>query len=588
MTEKQDDSGLKNPMLNQRFINDVVTHWRGAVPAMVVNTRDRRQFNVDIEEAAGRLGFKIVHWDADMGLVYKEPKSMNVRRIGVDDKERNKLKNQLNALEKIRNIVTAKDLAENEIQFSTKTVFLFRNFNECWNGMPFGMGNVFAVRELIVNCLPIFKTKTCSFLFYGPNMDVPEILMDDVQRLEYTLPGKDALRAQFDWIRKSAAAGKLLKDEPTEEIIERSILSTQGLTASKAEQAFALSLIKNDYNYNTRDYWQNCSDLRKDYIKELGLVELVETHGGFDDSFAGYDHVRNLISRDMAAMTPEAKEFGVDKPSGFLIGGPAGTGKSALVKATGHEFGLDVLWISANKILDSKYGESEKRLRAILSLPELYLDCGCILWFDECDKLFGSLTSKGDDSTSGTGLRMLSILLTYLQERNYNDADNAYIMATFNDGHMLPDAMIRCGRFNSRTWIGLPELEERMAIYSLHHKRRKRNPEDYDLKKLAKSSERFTGAEIEHVVSESIVQCFCNSGAEHSDVIMAVAEGLTPQADNEDSEYHRQTQWAKKSGFIKQSESLMDMPEFRGLVGPGNMIKVNEADLKKKKPENNK
>ena len=247
---------------------------------------------------------------------------------------------------------------------------------------------------------------------------------------------------------------------------------------------------------------------------------------------------------------------------------------------------MDVLWISANKILDSKYGESEKRLRAILALPELYLDCGCILWFDEADKLFGSLTSRGDDSTSGTGLRMLSILLTYLQERNYNNADNAYIMATFNDGNMLPDAMIRCGRFNSRVWIGLPEDAEREAILDLHLRKRDRNSDELPMKELVKHTKGCTGAELEYVVSETIKQCFCDSSLSLKDVMVSVAKDLVPQSENEDSECHAQSQWAKRSGFIKQSDSLKNTPDItdnlRGLIGPGSMVKVNESSLNKK------
>ena len=582
---------------NQKFIDTLSVHLRAACPAMVVDVNDRSQFTMDVRAVAAECKMNVVSWNADTGLSHQPEGAVADRPIGSAGSTDHPLK----AMTAVKNIIFNIDTKNSA--FGEKTIFLFRNFDECWNGAAFGAARSFSVTEMIVNCLNIFKHKNCAFIFYGPSMVIPPTLANEVQRLEYSLPGPDALREKFKHIELSVQLGKPdLYEVPTEETATKAINSTQGLTITKAEQTFAISLIKNNYKFNVDNFWRNCADLRREYIKEMGLVEIVKPHGGFKETFGGYDYIQNVIRKDMFAMTPEAQEFGVDKPAGFLVGGPAGTGKSVLVKATGHDFGLDVLWVSANKILDSKYGESEKRLKAILDIPELYSGCGCILWFDECDKLFGSLTSKGDDSTSGTGLRLLSILLTYLQERNYNKNDRAYIMATFNDGNMLPDALVRPGRFNSRVWIGLPSQSERQDILRLHLNRRKQDADQYDVSAFAKLAEGFTGAELEYVVSESIKQLFCdNPGVNKEDatsllteLILGNIDSVIPQSENSNSDYHRQTEWAEQSGFINGCDTLRNTlqdssstPQTLGLGLPDKMVKVTDTNLKKKKKNDN-
>jgi hypothetical protein len=587
---------------NQKFIETLSIHLRAACPAMVVDVNDRCQLVLDVKAVAETQleeVMNVVSWNADTGLAHHPHGSIQDRPVGNATETAHPMK----AMETVKNIIFGVDTKN--AAFSEKTIFVFRNFQDCWDmRQPFGPSRSFSVTEMIINCLNIFKHKNCAFLFFGPSMQIPPTLLNEVQRLEYSLPGADALMEKFKHIETSVQQRKPELYVPaTDEAATKAVNSTQGLTITKAEQSFAISLIKNDYQFNTDSFWRSCADLRRNYIKEMGLVEIVKPHGGFKETFGGYEYIQDVIRKDMTAMTPEAQEFGVDKPAGFLVGGPAGTGKSVLVKATGHDFGLDVLWVSANKILDSKYGESEKRLKAILDIPELYSGCGCILWFDECDKLFGSLTSKGDDSTSGTGLRLLSILLTYLQERNYNPNDRAYIMATFNDGDMLPDALVRPGRFNSRVWIGLPKESEREEILKLHLTRRKQNADDYDVAAFAKLAEGFTGAELEYVVSESIKQLFCDdptvskedSKSKLNQLIVDRIGMVLPQSQNEKSDYHEQTAWAEQSGFVSGCDVTRDTLSVQnsssaeytlGLGLPDKMVKVTDTNLNKKKKKN--
>jgi SpoVK/Ycf46/Vps4 family AAA+-type ATPase len=573
-----------NPVLNEKFIGEITTHFRGSVANVVVDVHDRGQFVRDVTTAAERLNANIVHWNADVGLHYykdKRPEAM-----GVTDTT-----HPVEALKTIQKVVMeGKEVPSKNPELGRGfTIYMMRNFQDCWSGMAWGMGRPMKVNEQIITLTPVFEAKTCMFVFYGPTMKVPDTLVDDVQRLDYTYPGKDALKRSFEMIHASARQSHPNIKAPSEELVESAIAATQGLYTHKARQAFTLGIIKSNFDYSNEEYISDVAAERRKYIKESGLVDLITPRGGFE-TIGGLVDAKNMVSRDLEGLRPEAREFGMDKPNGMLLGGGPGGGKSAFAAAIGGEFGLDILQVSANKILHSHLGKSEENLSKILRLPELYQGAGCLLYFEECDKLFGSFSSKGDDSTAGTGMRLLGTMLTYFQDRQYNPNDNAYIVGTFNDGSKMDDALLRPGRFNSKAWVGLPDAKGREEILSIHLSKRKRNAADYPISKLVEMTDNFSGAELEAIIVDVIKRAYCDklrNGYEHkeSELILEVASKVSPQAIRSNSDYEKQKTWAEESGFMSATVDVTaysETNEQRGIIEMPKMKKISEKKLKKK------
>ena len=57
-------------------------------------------------------------------------------------------------------------------------------------------------------------------------------------------------------------------------------------------------------------------------------------------------------------------------------------------------------------------------------------------------------------------------------------------------------------------FIDLPAHDERVEIFKIHLEKRKRNPDDFDLDKLADATPGFSGAEIEAAVVEALYDAF--------------------------------------------------------------------------------
>ena len=67
---------------------------------------------------------------------------------------------------------------------------------------------------------------------------------------------------------------------------------------------------------------------------------------------------------------------------------------------------------------------------------------------------------------------------------------------------------MRKGRFDEIFFIDLPGREERSQIFSVHLRRRDRDPGVFDLDALARASEGFSGAEIEQAVVSALYSAF--------------------------------------------------------------------------------
>lgn len=127
----------------------------------------------------------------------------------------------------------------------------------------------------------------------------------------------------------------------------------------------------------------------------------------------------------------------------------------------------------------------------------------CILWIDELEKGFAGVQSSGI-SDSGTTARVFATFLTWMQEKRAP----VFVVATANDVSQLPPELLRKGRFDEIFFLDLPTPSEREQIFAIHLRKRGRDPQQYDLKRLARATEGFSGAEIEQVVVAGLFTAF--------------------------------------------------------------------------------
>ena len=236
----------------------------------------------------------------------------------------------------------------------------------------------------------------------------------------------------------------------------------------------------------------------------------------------------------------KAKAFGLPSPTGLLILRLPGCGKSHCAKATANVFGVPLLRLDAGKLFAGLVGASEANLRCVLQTAEAIASC-CVR-VDELEKALAGSQSSGS-TDGGTTARILGSLLSWMQEKTAP----VFVVTTANDVSKLPPELLRKGRFDELFFTDLPRAsqDERENIWRIVISDYDRDPEDFDLKHLAKATEGFTGGEIRFAFFDALFEAF-EDNAEPNDLgIARVLGGSVPLSKLMAEPIQQLRQWAR-------------------------------------------
>ncbi|MHA1239511.1 MAG: AAA family ATPase [Promethearchaeota archaeon] len=127
-------------------------------------------------------------------------------------------------------------------------------------------------------------------------------------------------------------------------------------------------------------------------------------------------------------------------PSGILLYGPPGSGKTLLAKALAHESEINFISIKGPEFLSKWVGESEKAVRE--TFRKARAAAPCIVFFDEIDAIAGM---RGRSASSEVTDQVISQLLTEMD--GLEDLKGVILLAATNRPDMLDPALLRSGRF---------------------------------------------------------------------------------------------------------------------------------------------
>ena len=193
--------------------------------------------------------------------------------------------------------------------------------------------------------------------------------------------------------------------------------------------------------------------------------------------------------------------FDLDSPSKHYITDDYivthNSGKSLLAKYVGYQWNVPLIRLNMDSVFGKYLGESEDNLRVALAIAEA--NAPCVLWIDELEKALGGTGTSGD---SGTGLRILGKILTWMQERE----EMIFMFATANAVAKLPPELQRAGRFDAKFWADLPSIHECKDIFEIKAKENGFELKDDEYASLGRRAfeKQMTGAEIEHAVIQGV------------------------------------------------------------------------------------
>ncbi|WVQ86085.1 hypothetical protein IAT38_008253 [Cryptococcus sp. DSM 104549] len=189
---------------------------------------------------------------------------------------------------------------------------------------------------------------------------------------------------------------------------------------------------------------------------------------------------------------------GIDAPSGVLLWGPPGCGKTLLAKAVANESRANFISVKGPELLNKYVGESERAVRQVFTRARA--SSPCVIFFDELD----ALVPRRDDSMSESSARVVNTLLTELDGLDARKA--VYVIGATNRPDMIDPAMVRPGRLDKLLYVDLPSPAERFDILRTHTKRTPIDEAAWgEIEEVVKSDkcDGFSGADIAALVREA-------------------------------------------------------------------------------------
>jgi cell division protease FtsH len=223
-------------------------------------------------------------------------------------------------------------------------------------------------------------------------------------------------------------------------------------------------------------------------------ITLDELHGCREAVAWGREVIRDLQAwREGAPWSSVA--------SGALMAGAPGTGKTLAAQALATTAGIPLLAASLaqwQSVGSAHLGTTLKAMRETFAEAKALAagKRGCVLLVDECDVFVDRRTVR--HAHADYVLEIVNAFLECLD--GAGGREGVVVIGTTNDANRVDPAVRRPGRLGRHIEIGLPDVEERVAMM------RVRLGDDLpgaDLLPVAYRTERYTGAMIEALVEDA-------------------------------------------------------------------------------------
>jgi cell division protease FtsH len=215
---------------------------------------------------------------------------------------------------------------------------------------------------------------------------------------------------------------------------------------------------------------------------------------------AGCDEAVEEI-REFVTFLREPRRFmrvGARMPTGLLLHGPPGTGKTMLAKALAGEADVKFFAASGSEFMDRYVGVGAGRVRDLFARARR-TQGGAVVFIDELDAI-GKRRSETPDAGHSERDHTLNQLLVELD--GFESSDRVVCVGATNRMELLDPALVRPGRLSRHVLIDLPTAEGRRAILDVHA-RGKPLAEDVDLDRLAAGTAGRSGADLAEIVNEA-------------------------------------------------------------------------------------
>ena len=226
-----------------------------------------------------------------------------------------------------------------------------------------------------------------------------------------------------------------------------------------------------------------------------------ERAGTTFDDVEGIDEAKAIV-REVSEFLRNPQRFtqvGARLPTGIMLVGPPGTGKTMLARAIAHDAGCSFFYCSGSDFVEIFAGRGAQRVRKLFE--KAHKAAPAVVFFDEIDAL-GKRRGAHELSMNEEREQTLNQLLAAMD--GFKSDKRIVVMAATNRFDVLDSALVRPGRFDRIVRVPLPNAEGRARILGVHT-RAMQLDDSVDMAELGRMTPNFTGAELAMLANEAAI-----------------------------------------------------------------------------------
>ena len=218
----------------------------------------------------------------------------------------------------------------------------------------------------------------------------------------------------------------------------------------------------------------------------------------FED-VAGIDEAKEELQEIVEFLRDPQKysRLGGKIPKGALLVGPPGTGKTLLARAIAGEAAVPFFTISGSDFVEMFVGVGASRVRDMFEQAKK--NAPCIVFIDEIDAVG---RHRGAGYGGGNDEREQTLNQLLVEMDGFEANEGVILIAATNRPDVLDPALLRPGRFDRQVTVNNPDINGRDKILQVHARKVPLAP-GVDLKRIARSTPGFSGADLANLVNEA-------------------------------------------------------------------------------------
>ena len=265
------------------------------------------------------------------------------------------------------------------------------------------------------------------------------------------------------------------------------------------------------------------------------------------DKIIGYEDVKMELARFASVLKEPERyaELGVSMPSGILLYGAPGLGKTLMAECFIAESGCKVYTLRKEK----PNGDFVNEIKEIFEKAKKETEGIAIVFLDDMDKF------ANEDNIHRNAEEYVTVQ-SCIDDCKGHDV---FVFATVNDRFRLPESLLRAGRFDKVIEIEVPKVKEAEKIIR-HFLKGKKIMGDIDTEEISRIMEGKSCAELKTVINEAGIYAG-NEGKDRidqADIVKACMRKMfdTPECINPEDDINTKSIAVHEAGHAVVAEML--------------------------------